>query len=78
MSLTRQFSHSDEDGEYERMQQLHMHCRYDASQVTLAAANEWLHGPDTDAFLQFVLNAPCTAAVKNLPMQSLDFDLHDV
>lgn len=78
LSLTRQFSLSDEDGEYEQMQQLHMRCRYDASQVTLVAGNEWLYGQDTDAFLQYVLNAPCTAAVKNLRMQSLDFDMHDV
>lgn len=78
LSLTRQFSLSDEDGEYEQMQQLHMHCRYDAGQVTLAAGNEWLSGQDTDLFLQYVLNAPCTAAVKNLPMRSLDFDMHDV
>lgn len=78
LSLTRQFSLSDEDGEYERMQQLHMHCRYDASQVTLVVGNEWLHGQDIDAFLQYVLNAPCTETVKNLNMLSLDFDMHDV
>jgi hypothetical protein len=57
---------------------LHMHCRYDASQVSLAAGNKWLYGQDTDAFLQYVLNLPCTTAVKNLRMQSLDFDMHDV
>lgn len=78
LSLTRQFSLNDEDGEYERMQQLHMHCRYDASEVALVAGNEWLHGQDTDAFLQYVLNAPCTVTVKNLNMLSLDFDMHDV
>lgn len=78
LNLTRQFSLTDEDGEYEQMQQLHMRCLYDASQVALAAGNEWLYGQDTDAFLQYVLNAPCTAAVKNLHMQSLDFDMHDV
>jgi len=78
LSLTRQFSLNDEDGEYERMQQLHMHCRYDARQVSLVAGNEWLHGQDTDAFLQSVLNAPCTRAVKNLNMLSLDFDIHEV
>ncbi|RYE81734.1 MAG: hypothetical protein EOO80_00110 [Oxalobacteraceae bacterium] len=77
LSLTRQFSLSDEGGEYEQMQQLHMHCRYDASQVTLAAGNAWLYGQETDVFLQYVLNAPCTAAVENLRMQSLDFDMHD-
>jgi hypothetical protein len=78
LSLTRQFSFSDENGEYERMQQLHMHCRYDASQVTLVAGNEWLNGQDTDAFLQYVLNAPCTQTVKGLTMLSLDFEIHDV
>ena len=78
LSLTRQFSLNDEDGEYERMQQLHMHCRYDPRQVSLVAGNEWLHGQDTDAFLQSVLNAPCTRAVRNLNMLSLDFDLHEV
>jgi len=78
LSLTRQFSFNDENGEYERMQQLHMHCRYDPSKVTLVAGNEWLHGCDTAAFLQNVLNAQCTEAVKNLTMHSLDFDMHDV
>lgn len=78
LSLTRQFSLNDKDGEYERMQQLRMHCRYDASQVALVAGNEWLHGQNTDAFLQNVLNAPCTVIVKNLNMLSLDFDMHDV
>ena len=78
LSLTRQFSFSDEDGEYERMQQLHMHCRYDASQVTLVAGNEWLYGQDTDAFLEYVLNAPSTQTVKGLSMLSLEFDIHDV
>ncbi|WP_394781926.1 hypothetical protein [Undibacterium sp.] len=78
LSLTRQFSLSDEDGEYEQMQQLHMHCRYDAKQVTLIAGNEWLYGQDTDAFLQYILNAPCTETVKNLKMHSLNFDMHDV
>lgn len=78
LSLTRQFSISDEDGEYERMQQMHMRCRYDPGQLALAAGNDWLHGSDTEAFLRNVLNAPCTEAVKNLKMHSLDFDLHDV
>jgi hypothetical protein len=78
LSLTRQFSLNDEDGAYEKMQQLHMHCRYDASQVTLIAGNKWLHGQDTEAFLRYVLNAPCTEAVKHLNMRSLDFDMHDV
>jgi hypothetical protein len=78
LSLTRQFSFSDQDGEYAQMQQLHMHCRYDASQVSLVAGNEWLHGQDIDAFLRYVLNAPCTETVKNLDMRSLDFDLHEV
>jgi hypothetical protein len=31
VSLTRQFSFDDENGDYDRMQQLHMHCRYDAT-----------------------------------------------
>lgn len=78
LSLTRQFSFSDEDGEDERMQQLHMRCRYDPGQVTFSAGNEWLQSSDTDAFLRSVLSAPCTEAVKNLKMHSLDFDLHDV
>ncbi|MYM97970.1 hypothetical protein [Duganella vulcania] len=78
LSLTRQFSSNDEDGEYDWMQQLHMHCRYDASQVNLAAGNEWLHGQDTDAFIQYVLSAPCTETVKILNMRSLDFEMHDV
>lgn len=78
LSLTRQFSFSGDDGDDERMQQLHMHCRYDASQLTLVAGNAWLHGQDTEAFLEYVLNAPCTRAVKDLRMHSLDFDLHDV
>jgi len=78
LSLTRQFSFSGDDGDDERMQQLHMDCRYDASQVSLAAGNEWLDGQDTDAFLQYVLNAPCTHAVDNLNMHSLEFGLHDV
>jgi len=78
LSLTRQFSFSDDHGEYERMQQLHMHCRYDASQVSLVAGNEWLHGQEVDAFLQYVLNAPCTRTASNLDMLSLEFDIHDV
>jgi|SRR6185369_3368246 hypothetical protein len=78
LSLTRQFSFNDEDGEYEQMQQLHMHCRYDASQLNLVAGNAWLHGQDTDAFLQYILDAPCTETVKNLTMRSLDFNMHDV
>jgi len=78
VSLTRQFSFNDENGEYDRMRQLHMHCRYDARQVSLASSNEWLRGGDIDAFLQFVLGAPCTKAVELLRMQSLSFDLHDV
>jgi hypothetical protein len=78
LSLTRQFSFNDEDGEYEGMQQLHMHCRYDANQVTLPMGNEWLYQQDTDAFLQYILNAPCTIIVKNIDMISLNFDLHDV
>jgi hypothetical protein len=78
LSLTRQFSFCNEDGEYDHMQQLHMHCRYDASQVSLAAGNEWMYGQDTEAFLQYVLNAPCTDTVKILNMRSLDFDMHDV
>jgi len=78
LSLTRQFSMDDEDGEYDHMQQMHMHCRYDASQVALVDGNEWLWKQDTDEFLQYVLNAPCTETVKNLRMLSLEFDLHDV
>lgn len=78
LSLTRQFTLSDQDGEYSHMQQLHMHCRYDASRVTLAGGNKWLDGEDADTFRRYVLNAPCTEAVKNLPMLSLDFDMHDV
>ncbi|WP_426210948.1 hypothetical protein [Massilia sp. TWP1-3-3] len=78
LNLTRQFSLHDENGDYDRMQQLHMHCRYDASQVSLVAGNEWLHGQDVDAFLEHVLNAPCTQTVKMLSMHSLAFDLHDV
>jgi hypothetical protein len=78
LSLTRQFSFNDEDGEYDHMQQLHMRCRYDTSQVSLVAGNEWLWQQDTDAFLKFVLNAPCTETAKSLDMLSLDFDLHDV
>ncbi len=78
LSVTRQFSLNSDDGEYERMQQLHMRCRYYASEVALVAGNKWLHGQDIDAFLQYVLNAPCTVAVKNLNMLSLDFDMHDV
>ncbi len=78
LSLTRQFSFNDEDGEYDHMQQMHMHCRYESSQVSLVAGNEWLWEQDTDAFLKFVLSAPCTETVKNLDMLSLDFDLHDV
>lgn len=84
LSLTRQFSLSaedgedGEDGEDEHMLQLHMRCRYDASHVILVAGNKWLHGHDTNAFLQYVLNAPCTETVKNLQMLSIDFDMHDV
>jgi hypothetical protein len=78
LTLTRQFSFRDEDGADERMQQLHMHCRYDASQVSLVEGNEWLYGQDTDAFLQYVLNAPCTQTAKSLNMLSLDFAIHDV
>lgn len=78
LNLTRQFSFSDEDGAYERMQQLHMHCRYDPNEVSLVAGNAWLDGQDTEAFLQYVLNAPCTETVKHLKMVSLEFDLHDV
>jgi hypothetical protein len=78
LSLTRQFSFNDEDGEYDHMQQLHMRCRYDTRQVSLVAGNEWLWEQDTDVFLKFVLNASCTETVKNLNMLSLDFDLHDV
>jgi hypothetical protein len=58
LSLTRQYSLSAEDGEDEQMQQLHMHCRYDASPVTLVAGNKWLHGQNTKAFLQYVLAFP--------------------
>jgi hypothetical protein len=78
VSLTRQFSFNDEDGEYDHMQQLHMRCRYDASEVTLVAGNEWLHGQDTDSFLEYVLRAASTETVKNLSMRSIDFDMHDV
>ncbi|UUZ50354.1 hypothetical protein LP420_10885 [Massilia sp. B-10] len=78
ISLTRQFSFNDEDGEYDRMQQLRMSCRYDADQVSLVSGNEWLQDDDTQAFLQHILDASCVAAVKDLRMQSLDFLLHDV
>jgi hypothetical protein len=78
LSLTRQFSFDDENGDYDRMQQLHMRCRYDASQVSLVSGNEWLHGQDTDAFLRQVLGAMCTKTVENLSMDSISFDLHDV
>jgi hypothetical protein len=78
VSLTRQFSVNDENGDDDRMQQLHMHCRYDATKVALASGNEWLHGQDTGAFLQWVLDAPCTKTVESLAMDSLSFDLHDV
>jgi len=78
LSLTRQFSFSDDEGEYKGMQQLHMHCRYDASDVTLPMGNKWLDEQDTETFLQYILNAPSTNTVKNLEMLSLDFDLHEV
>jgi hypothetical protein len=78
LSLTRQFSFRDEDGELEGMQQLHMHCRYDASQVTLGEGNKWLEDEDTGAFLRYVLDAPCTETVKTLNVLSLDFEMHDV
>ena len=78
LSLTRQYSLSAEDGEDEHVLQLHMRCRYDPSQVTLVTGNKWLHGQDTNAFLQYVLNAPCTETVKNLHMLSIDFDMYDV
>lgn len=78
LSLTRQFSLNDKDGDYDRMQQLHMHCRYDANQVALVAGNHWLYGENTDAFLQYVLDAPSTRTVIHLNMLSLDFEIHDV
>ncbi len=78
INLTRQFSFFDDDGEYDRMQQLHMRCHYDATKVALVAGNDWLHGQDTEAFLQQVLDAPCTKTVENLRMDSISFDLHDV
>jgi hypothetical protein len=78
VNLTRQFSFDDEDGEYDRMQQLQMNCRYQAGQIAIAPGNEWLYGADTEAFLQKILVAPCVITAKNLNMQSLDFDLHDV
>ncbi|OFA08440.1 hypothetical protein [Duganella phyllosphaerae] len=78
LSLTRQFSLNDEDGDYDRMQQLHMHCRYDANHVALVAGNHWLYGESTDAFLQYVLDAPSTRTVIHLNMLSLDFEIHGV
>jgi hypothetical protein len=78
VNLTRQFSFLDEDGEYDRMEQLHMWCRYDATQVALISGNEWLHGQDTEAFLRKVLDSPCTKTVESLRMDSISFDLHDV
>ena len=78
LSLTRQFSLNDEAGDYDRMQQLHMRCRYDANQVTLVAGNHWSYGEETDAFLQYVLDATSTRTVFHLNMLSLDFEIHDV
>ncbi len=78
LSLTRQFSFNDDDGEYDHMQQLHMHCRYDATQVSMVSSNEWLDGMDVATMLDRVLNAPCTKLVEQLPMQSLEFELHAV
>ncbi len=78
LSLTRQFSFNDEHGEYDHMQQLHMHCRYDPAQVSLVSSNEWLDGMDADTMLDRVLNAPCTKLVEHLRMQALDFDLYAV
>jgi hypothetical protein len=78
MASPRREAVNDEHGEYDDMQQLHMHCRYDATQVALVSSNEWLDGMNVDTMLERVINAPCTKMVEHLRMQSLEFDLHAV
>jgi hypothetical protein len=78
INLTRQFSFVDATGEYDRMQQLRMDCRYRVADISIEEGNQWLWRDEVESFLQYVLDAPCVKAAKGLQMQSLEFVLDDV
>ena len=78
ISLTRQFSHVDEDGEYLGMQQLHMICRFVIDETSIASGNEWFDGTDIDLFIKQVLSSKAVSATTSLKMRSLAFELDNV
>ena len=78
IDLTRQFSHTDEDGEYSGMEQLHMRCNFDANEIEIAPNNAWYEGTGVQSFLQMILNSVPVTAASIINMKSIEFELHDV
>jgi hypothetical protein len=78
INLTRQFTHNDEDSEYEGMEQLQMDCKFVADDSWPESGNRWLVGSNISEFLKEVLTSNAVLAAGEKHMISIDWDLNDV
>ena len=78
VSLTRQFSFDDEDGDYVGMLHLHMYCRYASNEVKFGGGSEYFYGTDVSEFKKEVLSLKIVEIVRELEMESLEFELENV
>ena len=77
LDMTRQFSFSDADGEYDHMAQLHCTFRFESTEALSAAgmATEWSFGRDLAEFFDMVLELPGFRALRDAAAVPISLDL---
>ncbi len=78
INLTRQFSYQDEDGEYDRMEQLSMDCRFDSVKVSVEPGSQWLEGDDLEKFKELILNSEVVKLCADEKMKAIRWELSEV
>jgi hypothetical protein len=78
LSLVRQFTVFDEDGEYEGMKQLHFDCCFSPDLDIGESGNKWLETDTALEFERFVMGSTVFKACENIKPTKFEIFLDDV